>query len=87
MGLIPLSDKNEKSGTSRGLWDPLKKKWKSKTKKKKRHLRADNAEKSKADFTVREIYFANISKRTAFLLQRVFLVSFKTDCMAKDVAI
>ena len=28
--------------------------------------------KSKADFTVREIYFSNISKSTAFLLQGMF---------------
>ena len=39
--------------------------------KKKWHLQTNNAEKSKADFTVTEICFANISKRTAFLLQGV----------------
>ena len=29
VGLIPLSDKNEESGTSRELWDPLKQNWES----------------------------------------------------------
>ena len=32
----------------------------------------NNIEKSKADFTVREIYFANISNGTVFLLQGVW---------------
>ena len=39
--------------------------------------------KSKADLTVRETYFSNISKGTAFLLQGIF----ETDPVAKDVTI
>ena len=34
---------------------------------KKKNCRTNNLKKSKADFTVREVYFSNISKGTAFL--------------------
>ena len=36
-----------------------------------------------ADFTVRKVYFSNISKGTAFLLQGMF----ETDPVARDVTI
>ena len=45
--------------------------------------RTNDLQKSKADFTLREVYFPNISKGTAFLLQGVF----ETDPVASDVTI
>ena len=41
--------------------------------KKKKNGRTSNLKKSKVDVTVREVYFSNISKGTAFLLQGLFV--------------
>ena len=43
----------------------------------------NNLEKSETDFTVREVYFSNISKGTAYLLQGMF----ETDTVARDVTV
>ena len=46
------------------------------------NCKTNNVKQSKADFTVREVYFSNISKGTAFLQDM-----FETDPVVRDVTI
>ena len=47
------------------------------------NCKTNNLKQSKADFAVREVYFSNISKGTAFLLQDMF----ETDPVIRDVTV